>query len=65
MNTLNFRSVALGLTLCTAALSSLAQDNAKPAYLDPSLPPEAILSGSEVYTMHVNLPNLTSVSGSC
>jgi len=32
--------------------------------LDPSLPPEAILSGSEVYTMHVNLPNLTSVSGS-
>jgi TonB family protein len=32
--------------------------------LDPSLPPEAILSGSEVYTMHVNLPNLTSASGS-
>jgi protein TonB len=32
--------------------------------LDPSLPPEKILSGSEVYTMHVNLPNLTSVSGS-
>ena len=32
--------------------------------LDPSLPPEAVLSGSEVYTMHVNLPNLTSVSGS-
>ena len=32
--------------------------------LDPRLPPEKILSGSEVYTMHVNLPNLTSVSGS-
>ncbi len=32
--------------------------------LDPSLPPEKILSGSEVYTMHVNLPNLTSASGS-
>lgn len=32
--------------------------------LDPSLPPEKILSGSQVYTMHVNLPNLTSVSGS-
>lgn len=32
--------------------------------LDPSLPPEEILSGSEVYTMHVNLPNLTSASGS-
>ena len=32
--------------------------------LDPSLPPEKILSGSEVYTLHVNLPNLTSASGS-
>ncbi len=32
--------------------------------LDPSLPPEKILSGREVYTMHVNLPNLTSASGS-
>ncbi len=31
---------------------------------DPSLPPEKILSGSEVYTMQVNLPNLTSASGS-
>jgi protein TonB len=35
-----------------------------PAALDPSLPPEKILSGKEVYTMHVNLPNLTSVTGS-
>ena len=33
------------------------------AALDPSLPPEKIL-GSEVYTLHVNLPNLTSASGS-
>jgi TonB family protein len=32
--------------------------------LDPSVPPEKILSGSEVYTLHVNLPNLTSASGS-
>ena len=31
--------------------------------LDPSLPPEKIL-GSEVYTMHVNRPNLTSATGS-
>ncbi|HXX44954.1 MAG TPA: TonB family protein [Candidatus Acidoferrales bacterium] len=30
---------------------------------DPSLPPEKIL-GSEVYTMHVNRPNLTSAAGS-
>jgi len=32
--------------------------------IDPSLPPEKILSGKEVYTLHVNLPNLTSVTGS-
>lgn len=32
--------------------------------LDPSLPPEKILSGKEIYTLHVNLPNLTSASGS-
>ena len=31
---------------------------------DPSLPPEKILSSSEVYTLHINLPNLTSASGS-
>ena len=31
--------------------------------LDPTLPPEKIL-GSEVYTMHVNRPNLTSATGS-
>jgi len=34
------------------------------SHLDPSLPPEKILSGKEVYTLHVNLPNLTSESGS-
>ena len=34
------------------------------SHLDPSLPPEALLSGKEIYTLHVNLPNLTSVSGS-
>jgi TonB family protein len=32
--------------------------------LAPGSPPEKILSGSEIYTMHVNLPNLTSASGS-
>ena len=31
--------------------------------IDPNLPPEKILSGKEVYTLHVNMPNLTSVSG--
>jgi TonB family protein len=34
------------------------------SHLDPSLPPEKILSGKEVYTLHVNMPNLTSESGS-
>lgn len=34
------------------------------SHLDPGLPPEKILSGKEVYTLHVNMPNLTSESGS-
>ncbi len=32
--------------------------------IDPGLPPEKILSGKEVFTMHVDMPNLTSASGS-
>jgi len=32
--------------------------------ITPGEPPEKILSGKEVYTLHVNLPNLTSSSGS-
>jgi TonB family protein len=32
--------------------------------IDPSLPPEKILSGKEVYTLHLDMPNLTSASGS-
>jgi TonB family protein len=32
--------------------------------IDPGLPPEKILSGREVYTMDVNMPNFTSVTGS-
>jgi TonB family protein len=34
------------------------------AKIDPSLPPEKILSGKEVFTMRVDMPNLTSASGS-
>ena len=34
------------------------------ADLGPNEPPEKILSGKEVYTLDVNLPNLTSASGS-
>jgi TonB family protein len=32
--------------------------------LDPSAPPEALLMGKQIYTLHVDLPNLTSKSGS-
>jgi len=32
--------------------------------IDPGLPPEKILSGKEVFTMRVDMPNLTSSSGS-
>src|SRR5271156_1570042 len=32
--------------------------------IDPNLAPEKILSGKEVYTLHINMPNLTSFSGS-
>ena len=39
MNTFRIRSVAPGLALCAIAFTAFAQDNAKPAYLDPSLPP--------------------------
>lgn len=34
------------------------------ADLGPNEPPEKILSGKEIYTLNVNLPNVTSVSGS-
>jgi TonB family protein len=33
-------------------------------HLDPGLPPEKILSGKEIYPVHVNMPNLTSIAGS-
>lgn len=32
--------------------------------IDPSIAPDKILSGKEVYTMHIDMPNLTSVTGS-
>jgi TonB family protein len=32
--------------------------------IDPNVPPEKILYGKEVYTLDVNLPNLTSIAGS-
>jgi TonB family protein len=35
-----------------------------PRAIDPNVPAEKILSGKQVYTLNVNLPNLTSVAGS-
>jgi TonB family protein len=34
------------------------------AGLSPNVPPEALFSGKEVYTLNINLPNGTSISGS-
>ncbi|MGH9682626.1 MAG: TonB family protein [Candidatus Acidiferrales bacterium] len=34
------------------------------ARINPNLPPEALLAGKQIYTLHVNLPDLTSVTGS-
>jgi TonB family protein len=31
--------------------------------IDPRLPPEKILSGKEIYTLHIDMPNMTSVTG--
>jgi TonB family protein len=44
--------------------SSRSRGPADVSKFDPSMAPEKILSGKEVYTLHVNLPNLTSASGS-
>lgn len=46
------------------ATASSRGESAVAANLDPSLPPEKILSGKEVYTLHINMPNLTSATGS-
>ena len=40
MNKLRIRSFAAGLAVCSVFFTAYAQDNQKPAYLDPSLPPE-------------------------
>ncbi len=43
---------------------SVRRGPANVAGLDPSLPPESIFDGKEVFTMHIDLPNLTSETGS-
>jgi TonB family protein len=55
---LNLKTVAPDLAPPPRRGSSMARA------IDPNVPPEKILSGKEVYTLDVNLPNLTSVAGS-
>ncbi|HEX4074052.1 MAG TPA: energy transducer TonB [Candidatus Acidoferrales bacterium] len=43
---------------------SVRRGPANVAGLNPSLPPESIFGGKEVYTLHIDLPNLTSETGS-
>jgi TonB family protein len=35
-----------------------------PRNIDRSLPPEKVLSDKQVYTLYINMPNMTSISGS-
>jgi len=44
--------------------SSPRRGPASVANFDPSLPPEKLLSGKEIFTLHVNMPNLSSATGS-
>lgn len=44
--------------------SAPARGPANVAALDPGQPPEMILAGKEIYKLRINLPNLTSATGS-
>jgi len=43
---------------------SIRRGPANVAGLDPSLPPDAIFGGKEIHTLNIDMPNLTSASGS-
>ena len=45
-------------------LISSRRGPASVANFDPSLPPEKLLSGTEIFTLHVDMPNFTSAIGS-
>jgi TonB family protein len=45
-------------------LSPPRRGPASVASFDPSLPPEKLLAGKEIFTLHVNMPNFSSASGS-
>jgi TonB family protein len=53
---------ALGTGL--GASSPAHRGPASVANFDPSLPPEKLLSGKEIFTLHVNMPNFSSATGS-
>ncbi len=63
----NFRR-ELGLTPFSRSQARSLRPSA-PARIDvakisPSLPPESVFSGRQVYTMNISMPNVTSASGS-
>lgn len=45
-------------------VTSSRRGPASVANFDPNLPPEKLLSGKEIFTLHVNMPNLSSAMGS-
>jgi TonB family protein len=51
-------------TLSAADLGAPRSGPSVVGAIDPSLSPEKILSGKQVYTLHVNMPNFTSAAGS-
>jgi len=60
------RPVRLDLrpTLSAADLSAPRRGPSVVGAIDPDISPEKILSGKQVYTLHVNMPNFTSAAGS-
>ncbi|MGH9691628.1 MAG: energy transducer TonB [Candidatus Acidiferrales bacterium] len=54
----------LNLTPMPSASSNTRRGPSVVGAIDPNVPPEKILSGKEVYTLDINLPNLTSATGS-
>ncbi|MGH9686138.1 MAG: energy transducer TonB [Candidatus Acidiferrales bacterium] len=63
----NFRR-DLGLTTFSRADADTLRRSAPAridvAHINPSLPPETVFSGRQVYTMNISMPNVTSASGS-
>jgi TonB family protein len=58
------RSLATNTTPSRAARVDASPPRAAAGTIDTSQPPEKILNDRRIYTLHVNMPNLTSASGS-